>query len=253
MQKIDHIDKSFYELLEFHGLFLELVKKEILANSLLEIILTDDEIKNQIDVYCKNLNIKNTEEMVKHLKDIRMDKETLIFTLCIPLKICKYSLLHFKEKAHERFLERKEWLDEVIYSLVRVEDGFVAKELYLTLAGKEEEFGEIAKKYSCGHEKETLGVVGPVKLKSGHPELINTLKSSKTGELSPPFKIGKWWTIIRLESLKEAVLDEAMELKMSKELFEIWIEQQSLSYAENFKKKIYSQDNTKVKGSDQWG
>ncbi len=250
MQKIEHIDKPFYELLEFYGLFNELVKKEILSHALSEINLTEEEINNQVQVYCKNQNIKNTEEMASHLKVIKMDKETLIFNICMPVKFCKYSLLHFKEKAHERFLERKEWLDEVIYSLIRVQDGNVAKELYLKLAGKEEEFGEIAKKYSCGHEKETLGVVGPVKLKSGHPNLINTLRSSKPGELCPPIKIDRWWTIIRLESLKEAVLDESMELQMCKELFEIWIEQKRMSYVENFKKKIYSPYMTQEKGSD---
>jgi len=95
-----------------------------------------------------------------------------------------------------------------------------------------------------------LGVVGPVKLKSGHPNLINTLRSSKPGELCPPIKIDRWWTIIRLESLKEAVLDESMELQMCKELFEIWIEQKRMSYVENFKKKIYSPYMTQEKGSD---
>jgi hypothetical protein len=67
--------------------------------------------------------------------------------------------------------------------------------------------------------------VGPVPLLQAHPILANVLRTSQPGELRPPFSIEQWWLVVRLESLQPASFDDAMQTRMTHELFEEWVEE----------------------------
>ena len=41
-------------------------------------------------------------------------------------------------------------------------------------------------------------------------ELANILRSLKVGEINPPFSIGEWFVLLRLEALQPARLDDEM-------------------------------------------
>jgi parvulin-like peptidyl-prolyl isomerase len=52
------------------------------------------------------------------------------------------------------------------------------------------------------------------------------LRTCQPGELRPPFPIEQWWLVVRLESLQAASFDEAMQGRMTQELFEEWVDEE---------------------------
>ena len=136
------------------------------------------------------------------------------------MKINKYCLSHFSHRTETIFLERKDMISTVTYSLVRVQDYFLAQEIYLRIKEEPKSFGDLAKQFSLGSEKDTQGHVGPIQIAQGHPTLTQMLKTSRVGEVNKPFRVEEFWIVLRLESINEAKLDEKMKLELSKQLFE---------------------------------
>ena len=62
--------------------------------------------------------------------------------------------------VEEQFL-RKNDLDTVIYSLLRVKSPGLARELWISLSEGEVTFAELASRFSDGPEAQTKGVIGP--------------------------------------------------------------------------------------------
>ena len=89
----------------------------------------------------------------------------------------------FAAKAEARFLERKNELDQVVYSLLRLENSFLARELYLQIESGESNFADLAKRYAEGPERNTNGIVGPVSLTQAHPVLVEKLRVAQPGVL----------------------------------------------------------------------
>tara|TARA_B100000214_G_C23599272_1_gene459923 strand:+ start:61 stop:510 length:450 start_codon:yes stop_codon:yes gene_type:complete len=145
--------------------------------------------------------------------------------------------------TESRFLKRKEQLDQVTYSLLRVKDEYLARELYFKLVEKESDFGTLSNQYSLGPEKNTQGIIGPIPLNQAHPNLVNCLQNSQVNIINPPIKIDNVYLICRLESMIRASLTEEMELQMSKEIFYEWlVEKTKTEYA-----KLISKFNLKEK------
>jgi parvulin-like peptidyl-prolyl isomerase len=143
--------------------------------------------------------------------------------IAFPLKVRRHCVEHFSHKAEARFLSRKNHLDRVVYSLLRVRDGLLAQELYLRIAAGEANFADLAASFSEGPEKATKGIVGPVPLTQAHPELAEKLRTSSPGILMEPFRIEQWWLVVRLERYSPASFDEQMATQMATELFEEWV------------------------------
>ena len=57
-----------------------------------------------------------------------------------------------------------------------------------------------------------------------HPALAEALRTSKPGVLIKPFKIDSWFILARLETYKPASFDDDMAVKLSRELFNKWID-----------------------------
>jgi parvulin-like peptidyl-prolyl isomerase len=127
-------------------------------------------------------------------------------------------------KAEARFLERKTSLDQIVYSLLRVADAGLARELYLRIEDRETDFASAATEYSLGPESKSNGLVGPVPLLQAHPNLAQRLRINPPGHLIEPFQIEQWWVVVRIESYTSAVLDQATRMAMAKELFDEWLE-----------------------------
>ncbi len=106
------------------------------------------------------------------------------------------------------FLRFKDRLDRVLYGLIRVENGALARDLFFAIEAGELRFGEAARLHSCGPEARTEGIVGPVDLTTPHPEISSRLKMASPGELILPFKLEQWHIILRLDYRFEASLDQ---------------------------------------------
>lgn len=123
-----------------------------------------------------------------------------------------------------RFLDRKSDLDQVVYSMVRVEERDVAEEIHQRLLEGENDFPELAEAFSTGSERNTRGLVGPVPLSAAHPELFSRLRVSRHGQLWPPFHVVNIWVVLRFERLIPAQLNDTMRAMLLQELFQEWFE-----------------------------
>ncbi len=215
-------------LLSRHNLLKAWVQAEVTATAVQSIVLSHEECAELWTAYLKNQNIEDDVVLRKHLKEIGLSAEDLHWRLELPRRIRQYSQEHFQHKAEARFLARKEQLDRVVYSLLRVKDGFLARELYLRIAGGEANFADLAAQYSQGPEAKTKGILGPVPLRQAHPALSERLRTSQPGQLLEPFNIEQWWLVARLERYEAARFDAATAEQMTTELFQEWVQEEML-------------------------
>jgi hypothetical protein len=169
---------------------------------------------------------RTSEQLAAVCRTEALSEEDVPAQAQLPLRIAHHCREHFLHRAEQRFLSRKHQLDLVVYSLIRVESGALAQELYLRIAEGEADFAELAAHYTKGPEQTTRGVVGPVPILQAHPVLAELLRTSRPGQLSPPLLIEQWWLVVRLEVMRPATFDDAMQERMGRELFEEWVEEQ---------------------------
>ena len=209
-----------------HDLLLPLLRRSVIASAVASVTLTDEERRQAQQAWGASHGIRSAEDLQKHLAQHELSEAELLWQAELPLRVEHHCREHFVHRAEQRYLARKNQLDQVIYSLLRVEDGALARELYLRIAEGEADFAELAATYAQGPERSTRGVVGPVPLLQAHPSLAELLRTSRPGQLHPPLRIDRWWLVVRLESLHSASFSEEMQQRMARELFEEWVEQE---------------------------
>jgi parvulin-like peptidyl-prolyl isomerase len=210
-------------LLARHGLLAPLVEREVVAQAVKAVVLTDEVRRQAQQAWSTHHGISSREQLEDYLRCQGLREADLIWQAELPARVAIHSEQQFGHRAENRFLARKNALDEVIYSLLRVGDAALARELYLRIAEGEADFAQLAARYAEGPEKATRGVVGPVPLLQAHPQLAELLRTSRPGELRPPLQIEQWWLVVRLENLRPATFDETMQRRMARELFDDWV------------------------------
>lgn len=113
----------------------------------------------------------------------------------------------------------------MVYSLIRVKDSFLARELYLRLQDEEASFPELASEYSEGSERTTQGIIGPCSLLQAHPSLAEKLRTATLGKVVEPFNVAEWWLILRLEATNKQDSLLRWGEPMAYELFEQGIDE----------------------------
>lgn len=215
-------------LLRRHNLLQPLARAELLSETVKAVDLSTDQ-RDQIWNNFKSENkLDNTELFEAYLKTNGLKENDLRWQLELPTRAQIYSQKHFQHKAEARFLARKEQLDKVVYSLLRVQDGYLARELYLRISGGEADFADLATNYSQGLEAKTNGLIGPVPMTQAHPALSERLRTSQPGQLLQPFQIDQWWLVVRLERYDAAQFDDNTRQRMAQELFQEWLNQELL-------------------------
>ena len=143
-------------------------------------------------------------------------------------RLKEYATSNYNHKVETRFLERKTELDIIVYSLIRVSDPFIARELYLRVLSKEADIGDLSSQYSEGPEKKVRGIVGPIPIGAAHPRLAKFLQTCVPGEVQQPIKVNDSYLVVRVECFEPAQLDDYMREKMGEELFNIMIDEQTI-------------------------
>ena len=213
-------------LLRRHNFLRQLVRAEIIERSVAGVQIETEECNKVWEGYLNRNQIKDESSLEKHLGFIGLDRDALRWQLELPLRITKHCLEKYKHKSEARFLAKKEQLDMVIYSLLRVKDGFLARELYLRIASNEANFSDLAAEFSQGNEAKMKGLVGPVPMNQAHPTLCEKLRTSRPGQLNEPFNIGEWWLVARLERYEPARFDNTTMQAMTQEIFQEQIEEE---------------------------
>ena len=214
-----------WSLLARHQILLPLLRQSVIADAVAGATLTEEEQQQAKKGWLQQKGIQSPEQLASHLANHGMTEADALWQAELPLRIRHHSHDQFLHRAEQRFLGRKQQLDTVIYSLLRVRGEALAHELYLRIAEGEADFAELAASYAEGPEQATRGVVGPVPLLQAHPILANVLRTSQPGDLQPPLAIEQWWLVVRLESLQPASFDDTMQSRMTHELFEEWVEE----------------------------
>jgi hypothetical protein len=143
------------------------------------------------------------------------------------LKLHKFKQAGWGHKVSSYYETVEHRLHRVIYSILCVEDGLVAQELFFRIQTGEESFGIIARQYSQDAQTaERGGIIGPISIDKVPPALVQTLMKLEPGGLSPLFQLGNQYGFIRLEDWIPAKLDENMHQLLLDELFETWIREQ---------------------------
>ena len=225
MESLKVLNEKSIDLLCRNQLLLPLIKSELIKEQIKSTELTNEEKSQLRNSLMASQKIKSKEEYQAWLIKMSINEDEYLNQIGEPIRIQKHSLKTFGHAVERQFLSRKDDLEQITYSLIRVKDRFLANEIYLRINEKEAEFGDLASEYSTGQEKNTKGIIGPIVLTKSHPSLTEVLKTSKVGELNKPFQINDNWLIVRLESFNKAILNQEMELRMSQELFNEWLDE----------------------------
>jgi parvulin-like peptidyl-prolyl isomerase len=178
-----------------------------------------------LESFKREHKIESEQQLETFLRAQLLQRADLEQQLLQPKRLQRYLADHYLPKAEARFLQRKNQLDRVVYSLLRLADSGLAQELFQRIEEGEADFAALAARYAQGPERATRGVVGPIPLMQAHPLLADRLRTSQPGVLIEPFALETWWLVVRLESVIPASLDEATAQTMSRELFDEAVEQ----------------------------
>ena len=220
-------------LLRRHNLLERLVRAEILSKTVEAIDLSTEQCDQAWNNFKTKNKLDDKELFENYLKNNGLKEGDLRWQLELPIRIQIYSQKHFQHKAEARFLARKEQLDQIVYSLLRLQDRYLARELYLRISGGEANFADLAANYSQGPEAKTKGIIGPVPMTQAHPALSERLRTSQPGQLLQPFQVDKWWLVVRLERYEAAQFDDNTRQRMAQELFQEWLNRELLDKIRN--------------------
>ena len=142
-----------------------------------------------------------------------------------PEALRRFAHQRFGPGLEERFLASNGSRDVVIYSLLRVKNYALARELWIRLEEDETTFAEVARKYGEGPEADRQGVIGPMPIGTLQPVVLqDILRSLKAGEMSPPIGVGEWQLLLRLEKLTPTRLDDEVREQMLRESLDQFLE-----------------------------
>ena len=238
MKSLNCLTKDCIELIHRNLMLKQLVKAELVQSTLEEVYLDPKTKDELLKSSLEKLGISDEESKVKWLEKNKLNLKSFETIALRDSKLKEYCKNNFNNKIESHFLNRKDELDVVIYSLIRTSDPYLAQELYQRVINNEEDFGSLATKYSEGIEKKTRGIIGPVAIQKSHPNLAEFLKRSIPGEISTPIKIEPFYLVVRLESYEPVQLDNLMREKMSIELFNNWAENEATNISEELLKKM---------------
>jgi parvulin-like peptidyl-prolyl isomerase len=216
-----------YAELRRHNLLPLLIQRRVVAEAVAHETLPAEAVDLARQQFLQQNGIDNDDALHTFLIANGLGRDDLDWQIELPLRIRAHCDAHYRHKAEAHFLTRKNQLDHVVYSLLRVKDPFLAQELYLRIDAGEANFADLAAAHAEGPEKQTNGIVGPVPLTQAHPALAERLRTTAAGVLMQPFQISEWWLVARLESYTPASFDEATAQRMADELFNQWVREES--------------------------
>jgi PPIC-type PPIASE domain len=129
-------------------------------------------------------------------------------------------------KLGSYFLERKSQLDRIVFSVMQLDDGSIAQELYFRVKSGETPFAELALKYSQGVEAQAGGKVGPMPIANLHPDMARQIGLLQPGQVSPLFIINNAFIFVQLNEMIPAQFDDTLRQSLLDELFEKWLQAQ---------------------------
>jgi parvulin-like peptidyl-prolyl isomerase len=212
-------------LLQRHGLARALAEAVVHESVAATVSLTAEEEHPLIRAALEPEGVDGEEALVGWLERRGWSFDDLRACATLQERLRRWRDWRFGSEAEIRFLERKPDLDRVAYSLLRVSDAELAQELYFRLHDDGADFAALVEAFSEGSETATRGLIGPVAVSAGYPELSRRLRVGAVGQIWPPFELAGFWLLIRLERRLPVQLDPPMASRMVEELFDLWVQE----------------------------
>ena len=216
-------------LLQSHNLLRPLVEQMVTSVAIADVAVTEEVLDRSRQDLLEQQGFESMDQWPKLLDRLGRPDDQVVGQLRRLIQRQTFMRDQFAPKAEARFLERKNELDEVVYSLLRLKNSFLARELYLQIESDESNFSDLAKRYAEGPERNTNGIIGPVSLTQAHPVLVEKLRVAQPGVLLEPFPIADWWLVVRLERYSPATFTEEVADQMCREMFNAWIAEETTS------------------------
>ncbi len=199
-----------------------LAKEAIIDEAIAEISCTDAETKLACETFYNQHRLTTAESRQAWCQAHGMSPEDVVEIATRNLKIAKFKQERWASALPSYFLKRKGKLDRVFFSIIHVNDMGLAQELYFRLE-EGQSFAELAKTYSQGQEATAGGVVPPVEIGNLPPAFEQIFASHSSGDILPPFPLGKEFVIIKIEQKNSAQLDKITQQRLLNEQFQAWL------------------------------
>lgn len=219
-------EEELYPLLSQYQLLPQLAREILIDQTIANVELTPEEKQQALGLFYQQMQITNEEQREALLKQSGMTLEEFESFVLRTGRLEKFKRTTWDDQLEGHFLNSKDKLDQVVYSLIRNRDAGIVQELYFRIQEGEGDFTTLARQYSEGPEAQNGGLIGPVELNVPHPQMMQLLKSSTPGQLCLPTQIGEWWILIRLEKYISSQLDENIRQRLRNDLFQTWLNQQ---------------------------
>ena len=202
-------DEQLLALVRRMDLMPSLLRRHLEEEIISLVNLSSDFLDQAIADYCGD------EDQESLLIDKGWTKADLQLHVLRPEALRRFAAQRFGPGLEDRFLGFKGGRDQVIYSLLRVRDSGLARELWIRLEEGEITFAEAATCFSEGPEAHRKGVMGPMEIGTLQPQpLQDLLRGMRPGEISSPKILGEWHVLLRLEQLTPARFDDDLRSRM---------------------------------------
>ena len=232
-------------LLDRYNLLPDFLRRLLETNYTYKIIPEKNEQIIFFQEFLKSKNLQGKDSLNQWLLENGLDDKRLDTMLYENLQVEIFKKNMFENKIESTFLQQKELLDKVLYSILRVTNREQANELYIQLEEKESSFSNLVSTYSIGSEKSFNGIIGPIELGRIDPVLRERLKISRDGQLWEPFEFRNNWVILRHEKNLPSKLDDNMKGRIRDSMYEEWINKEVLKLLDQvrYPKKKMVNDN----------
>ena len=193
-------------------------KARFFDNESLNVELSGEELESAWAAFCERHKVNSASALPVPDEYAGCSPAQLREASARELRIARWKEKEFGLQVEGYFERQKSRLDKVVYSLLRVREAGVARELWFRIHEGEATFSGLAALHGGGTEKLTGGIIGPVPLGSMHAVLATHLMGAREGELLKPIKIGEWHLVARLEKRIPAVLDGQIRAAILDEL-----------------------------------
>ena len=145
-----------------------------------------------------------------------------------PEALRRFAEQRFGPGAEEEFLKDGGNTDQVIYSMIRLRDPALAREIWIRIEEQETSFAEAAAQFGEGPEASHLGVIGPMRIGQIQPEsLRNHIRQLRPGEVQAPLRLGEWLLLLKLEKIIPSCFDQATRAALLQNQMQLFIQERA--------------------------
>ena len=220
---LDEINANTLKILKLGNMFPNIVKNFLIYTIANEIYLEKNILEKEIQEFYLRNKIIDNNDLDNTLKNRGITKEELHYQITLPLKIFIFANKKFQKELKMYFLERKDFLDEYTFNIIRVKNKELAFELYFRIDSEESDFINLSERYSYYSDLYPKGLFGPKNLQGINPIIADKLIISSPGELIQPFQVDEWWIILKLIKKENAKLDKKTSKMLLIEIFNNFI------------------------------